>query len=255
MRISYLIVCCLLASCNLSAQQGVPVLTYQVLNVYPHQTSYFTQGLVVEQGQVYEGTGLRGHSRLIRYDLVSSHVEKHTRLAKDLFGEGIAVTTDKVYQLTYKSGRGFVYDKNSFAQVAEFSYAGEGWGLTFDGTDLIMSDGSEYLRYLDVNKFIERKRCRVTAAGQPVRRLNELEFINEQIYANVRQTDLIAIIQADSCKVSAWLDLSGLLKAKEKIGVDVLNGIAYDASNKRLYVTGKLWPKIFEITAITQTVP
>jgi glutamine cyclotransferase len=172
------------------------------------------------------------------------------KLAPELFGEGITLYQGKIYQLTWRNGICFVYERDSFRNITEFSYAGEGWGLTHDGKHLIMSDGSDTLTFRDPDTFAVVKRLQVKAAGAPVRNLNELEYVEGEIYANVWQTDLIARISPRTGEVVGWIDLSGLLSEREAREADVLNGIAYDPKEKRLFVTGKLWPKLFEIELV-----
>lgn len=222
-------------------------LSYDVVATYPHDSHAFTQGLLFADGFLYESTGRRGQSTLRRVELESGNVSRMHRLNRQYFAEGLALYNDKLIQLTWQSRKGFIYDKTTFAPRGEFTYRTEGWGLTYDGTHLIMSDGSAFLRKLDPIGLRETGRMRVTAEGEPVTRLNELEYVAGRIYANVWGTDKIAIIDPATGKVQAWLDLSGLLSAKEARDADVLNGIAYDANEKRLFVTGKLWPKLFEI--------
>jgi glutaminyl-peptide cyclotransferase len=168
-------------------------------------------------------------------------------LAAAYFGEGITVRGSELFQLTWQSGVAFVYDRQTFAPKRQFRYTGEGWGLTQDKTSLIMSDGTEFLRFIDPATFTERRRVRVTAAGSPLKNLNELELVKGEIFANVWQTEYIARIDPGTGKVNGYIDLRGLLSAREREGTDVLNGIAYDEASDRLFITGKLWPRVFEI--------
>lgn len=228
--------------------QDVPVYTYRIVETYPHDRRAFTQGLVFEDGVLYEGTGLRGRSSLRRVDLASGAVLAVHELADELFGEGIAVFGDVVSQLTWQSNVGFVYDRESFELLRTFEYPTEGWGLTHDGRRLIMSDGTATLRFLDPESYEEIGRVDVLDRGTPVVRLNELEYIEGEVWANVWQTDRIARIEPSTGEVVGWIDLTGLLSEEDRAEpVDVLNGIAYDAEGKRLFVTGKLWPRLFEI--------
>jgi glutamine cyclotransferase len=224
-----------------------PVYPYRVIRSYPHDRLAFTQGLVYEEGFFYEGTGLHGQSALRKVDPVSGRILKEIRLDPSHFGEGIAVFGERIVQLTWKSRIGFVYDKNSFQLVKTFAYPGEGWGITHDGRRLIMSDGTAVLRFLDPNDFKEVATLRVHDEKGPVTGLNELEYIKGVIYANVWPTERVAVIDPRRGRIKAWIDLKGLLGKFDVQGVDVLNGIAYDARGERLFVTGKLWPKVFEI--------
>jgi glutaminyl-peptide cyclotransferase len=214
---------------------------------YPHDREAFTQGLQFVDGILYEGTGLNGRSSIRKTKFETGEVLQTRSVPKEYFGEGITVWNRELFQLTYQSGVAFVYDAQSFAPKRSFRYAGEGWGLTHDETSLIMSDGSEYLRFLDPATFVERRRLRVTALGQPLKNLNELEYVKGEIFANVWQTDYIARIDAATGQVKSYVDLRGLLPPGEAAAVDVLNGVAYDAAGDRLFVTGKLWPRLFEI--------
>ncbi len=230
---------------------AIPVYSYRVVNAYPHDRGAFTQGLVFENGVLYEGTGLRGRSTLRKVALATGDSLQVRELAAQFFGEGVTIYGDKIIQLTWQSGVGFVYDKNSFELWREFHYATEGWGITFDGKRLIMSDGTSTLRFLDPETFAEVGRIEVSDDDGPVSGLNELEYVKGEIYANVWQTDRIAMIAPRTGQVTGWIELKGLL-SPEDYGetVGVLNGIAYDAENERLFVTGKLWPRLFEIELV-----
>jgi len=236
-----------------SSENGsTPVYSYEILNIYPHDRGAFTQGLVFEDGILYEGTGLRGRSTLRTVDLESGDVLKLHSLALPLFGEGVTVYGDRIFQLTWQSHIGFVYDKDTFELLQEFTYPTEGWGITHDGQRLIMSDGTSTLHFLDPETLDEIDRIGVYDQNGPVTRLNELEYIHGEVYANVWKTDRIARIDPQSGQVTGWIDLTGLLSEEDRDPpVDVLNGIAYDAENDRLFVTGKLWPKMFEIELIS----
>ena len=231
-----------------SMARASPALGYEVVRAYPHDPKAYTQGLVYQDGFLYESTGLHGQSSLRKVDLETGSVIKEVSLLPQFFGEGLALFKGRMFQLTWQSKVGFIYDINSFDRIGNFSYVGEGWGLTQDGSSLIMSDGTDRLRFLDPQTQKTQHDLRVKNGDRPVAALNELEFIKGQIYANVYQTDKIACIDPGSGQVAAWIDLSGLLKPEDrKKAVDVLNGIAYDAGGDRLFVTGKLWPKLFEI--------
>jgi glutamine cyclotransferase len=233
------------------AIEAVPVYGYRIVNVYPHDPEAFTQGLVFHDGILYEGTGLWGESTLRKVDLESGEILKLYSLPPQYFGEGITIYGDRVIQLTWREETGFVYDKDSFEWLETFTYTTEGWGLTHDGTRLIMSDGTATLYFWDPETFEETGRVQVYDDDGPVVRVNELEYIQGLVYANVWLTDLVAIIDPQSGRVTAYIDLGGLLEAEDRgERVDVLNGIAYDPAGDRLFVTGKLWPKLFEIELI-----
>jgi len=221
---------------------------YEVVNSYPHDPTSFTQGLVWHDGGFYESTGQYGQSKLRRLEFPSGRIVKEINLSPELFGEGLALVGSRLIQLTWKSQRGFVYDLSTFRLLQEFRYDTEGWGLTYDGKNLILSDGSSDLFYLDPQTFRPVRKLAVRMNGQPIRELNELEFIDGEIWANVWQTDWILRIDPSTGQVTSFLDLKGILAPSDKTGrEDVLNGIAYDAEHKRIFVTGKLWPRIFEI--------
>lgn len=225
-----------------------PVSTYTIRHVYPHDAHAFTQGIEYRDGFLYEGTGLNGESSVRRVELATGKVLQQVALSSEHFGEGITTWGDTILQLTWQSQIGFIYDRATLKQLRTFRYTGEGWGLTHNTTELIMSDGSASLRFLDPNRLTEKRRLLVTDAGVIIRDLNELEWVNGEIYANVWQTNFIARISPATGHVTGWIDLTGLLSADEQRGgADVLNGIAYDAAGRRLFVTGKLWPKLFEI--------
>jgi len=227
---------------------SAPVQTYTVVHVYPHDPDAFTQGLFYDNGYLYESTGLEGHSSLRKVELESGRVLQKVDVPSPYFAEGLAKWRDQFVQLTWVSHLAFVYDGSTFRKLSEFHYSGEGWGLTHDGRHLIMSDGSDTLRYVDPRSFQTVRKLRVSDGGQPVTNLNELEYIKDEIFANVWQTDLIARVSPATGQVNSWVDLSGLLPASDRTPEsDVLNGIAYDAKNDRLFVTGKRWPKLFEI--------
>lgn len=225
-----------------------PEYTFKVIRDYPHDPAAFTQGLVYRDGFFYEGTGLNGRSSLRKVRLETGEVVQHVDLSGEYFGEGIAIVKDKVIQLTWQSHIGFVYNLADFKLLRQFSYSGEGWGLTSRGNELFMSDGTADIRVLDATTLKEKRRFTVRDGTTPVDQLNELEFVEGELFANIWQTDRIARISPQSGKVVGWIDLTGLLSPvyRRQDGA-VLNGIAYDSVHKRLFVTGKLWPKIFEI--------
>ena len=232
------------------AQEAIPVYAYRVVEAYPHDQEAWTQGLVYHQGVLYEGTGLQGRSSLRTVDLETGEVDQLVALPDQFFGEGIAIFADRIFQLTWHARVGFIYDL-SFERLGEFAYSTEGWGLTHDGTHLIMSDGTPVLHFLDPEDLSEVRQVQVHDANGLVTRLNELEYVHGEVYANVWQTDRIVRIDPQNGNVLGWIDLSGLLPAEDRARqVDVLNGIAYDAEGDRLFVTGKLWSKLFEIELI-----
>jgi glutamine cyclotransferase len=229
----------------------VPVYTGKVVHTYPHDRGAYTQGLVFDGGFLYEGTGLLGQSTLRRVELETGTVLKSRALSPQYFGEGVTICGDRIVQLTWRSQLGFVYDKNGFDLLREFTYPTEGWGITGDGRRLIMSDGSAKLYFLDPEDFKVTGSIEVQDGGQAVSGLNELEYIRGEIYANVWLTDRIVRIAPETGKVTGWIELAGLLPPEDRTEpVDVLNGIAYDAGNDRIFVTGKLWPKLFEIELV-----
>jgi len=227
---------------------SAPVLQYKIIDSYPHDTAAFTQGLVLNEGFLYEGTGLYGESSLRKVEMETGKVLQQYNLPGKFFGEGITVFDNRIYQLTWKKQTGFIYDLETFRLLDVFIYSHEGWGITHNGEYLIISDGTSVLRFIDPLKLKEVKQINVSDGDTPVDRLNELEYINGYIYANIWQTDIIAIIDPETGKVNSWLDLSGILKdVKTNEKIDVLNGIAFDSERGHLLITGKLWPKIFRI--------
>ena len=221
---------------------------YKVINTFPHDKGAFTQGLVYEDGVFYEGTGQPGSSNLRKVVPETGKVLFQVNLEEPLFGEGIAILGDKIFQLTWESKVGFVYDKSSFKQINKFYYQTEGWGLTTVGDKLVMSDGSNILYFINPDQFSVISKIEVYDREKKVDKLNELEYINGEIWANIWQTDLIARIDPSSGKVIAYIDLKGILSDPETdTNINVLNGIAYDKTGKRIFVTGKNWPKLFEI--------
>lgn len=226
---------------------AAPVSGYEVVRIYPHDRQAFTQGLIYLDGHLYEGTGLHGQSEIRKVRLETGEVLQRHALDEKYFGEGIAAWENTLIQLTWQSEIGFVYDRASFKPLRTFSYTGEGWGLTHDGSRLIMSNGTATLRFLDPRSFRETGRVTVRDGNVPVEHLNELEFVRGEIFANVWQSERIARISPKTGQVTGWVDLSGLLSPRDAAGVDVMNGIAYDQAGDRLFVTGKLWPKLFHI--------
>ena len=227
-----------------------PTYTYSIVRSYPHDRAAFIQGLIVRNGFFYEGTGLNGRSGIRKVKIETGEVLQVKPLGAEYFGEGITEWKGSIVQLTWQSEIGFVYDMNTFERTKTWTYKGEGWGLTHDGTRLIMSDGLAALRFLDPVSFKETGRVNVRDNGVAISKLNELEFVKGEILANVWQTSRVARISPKTGDVIGWIDLSGLLDAREALGTDVLNGIAYDAKGDRLFVTGKWWPKLFEIKIV-----
>ncbi len=220
--------------------------TAHVVHEFPHDSSAYTQGLVYEDGTLYEGTGKRGKSTLRQVELETGKIVQLQSLDARLFGEGITVWDDHIIQLTWTSRVGLIYDKKTFREIGRFRYSGQGWGLTHDGTHLIMSDGTSTLRFLDPKTFDVVRQLRVHSRGRRVHNLNELEYVNGEILANVWGENYIVKISPGSGQVTGFIDLSHLWRQRTDPEA-VLNGIAYDAKGKRLFVTGKNWPKIFEI--------
>ena len=226
----------------------VPMYSYQVIHTWPHDRGAFTQGLVFLDGELLESTGMNGQSSLRRVELETGRVLQQVQLPYSIFAEGLALFGRKLFQLTYLNGKCFVYDLQTFSRLQEFTYRGEGWGLTTDGQSLIMSDGSDRLRYIDPDSFTTKRIVAVTAAGRPLNQLNELEYVKGEIFANIWQTDFVARIDPASGKVVGLINFTGLLSPADRDpSTDVLNGIAYDPAGDRLFVTGKRWPKLFEV--------
>jgi glutaminyl-peptide cyclotransferase len=224
-------------------------MTVQVINSFPHDHAAFTQGLLFADGKLYESTGLVGQSSLRRVDLTSGHVETQIAIDAPIFAEGLALAGDNLFQISWQNGRAFVYRKADFSRVREHSYSGEGWGLAFDpqGQRLVMSDGTAHITFRDPASFAITGGIDVARAGTPVRNLNELEWVDGQIYANVWQTNVIVRIDPASGAVTGWIDAAGLLSSEERVGTDVLNGIAYAPARGTFFITGKLWPRLFEV--------
>ena len=227
--------------------------TYEVVAEHPHLRTSYTQGLQFVDGELWEGTGEYGRSQLLRTDLASGKVLQSKKLQKDEFGEGITVLGNKIYQLTWLNGKLHIYDKATLRHLATHTYKGEGWGLTTDGEKLYMSDGTNYIRVLNPETLAQERRFGVTLRGESLQYLNELEWIDGKIWANVYTTDHIVIINPENGVVEGVVNLSGILPEKERDHKnDVLNGIAYDKATNRIFVTGKNWSKLFEITLIAQ---
>ncbi|MCY1081096.1 glutaminyl-peptide cyclotransferase [Archangium lansingense] len=230
---------------------STPVSGFAVVQSWPHDPSAYTQGLVYRDGKLYEGTGLNGLSSLREVELETGAVLRRHNLERQYFGEGVTFFKGRLYQLTWRSQVGFIYDAATFQQVGQFNYPTEGWGLTDDGTSLIMSDGTSTLRFLDPATLAVQRTLRVTDAGREISELNELEYVKGEIYANVYMRHEIARIDPATGRVTGWIDLSGLLPPENRTGnEDVLNGIAWDAARERLLVTGKRWPKLFHIRLV-----
>ena len=233
----------------LATRAATPVYGYEVVRIFPHDTHAFTEGLFYENGLLWESTGLPGHSFVRKEELETGRVlEQHDLPARD-FGEGIVRWGPRLYQLTWQEHFGYIYDAASLSVKARFGYAGEGWALTKDAHSLYMSDGTPDIRVLDPVTLKELRRIHVTEDGRPIPNVNELEWVKGEIYADIWQTNLIARIDPATGHVVGWIDLAGLLPAADHgANTDVLNGIAYDAEHDRLFVTGKNWPKLFQIT-------
>ncbi|MDA4112733.1 MAG: glutaminyl-peptide cyclotransferase [Thaumarchaeota archaeon] len=232
-----------------SSSSSAPVYTYKVINVYPHDTNAFTEGLVYYNGFLYESTGLYGNSSLRRVDLDTGQVLQIHNLSSRYFGEGITIFNSEVIQLTWENNAGFVYDLNSFGLLQNFSYPDEGWGLTNNGTQLIMSDGTANLYFRNPQTFQRTGEITVHDGVTPVDGLNSLDYINGSVFANVWPTDRIAVINTGTGQVTAWIDLTGI-QNMTGCHCDVMNGIAYDAQNNRLFITGKMWPSVFQIQIV-----
>lgn len=231
-----------------SAEGRIPVYGVTVAKTFPHDAAAFTEGLFFQDGSLYESTGEVGESGFRQTDIASGRVIRSYDLPAPYFGEGIVPWKDRLYQLTWKDQKGFIYGLKDFAAVGDFSYTGEGWGATHNDRAIIMSDGTSTLRFLDPDSLQTVSTLKVTAGGCPVAKLNELEWVDGQIYANIWQTSLIARIDPKTGAVTSFLDISSL--GPKPRGVDdVANGIAYDAGQKRLFVTGKRWPQLYQVSA------
>jgi glutaminyl-peptide cyclotransferase len=246
--------------CGPASEAGaIQEYTYEIVHTYPHDPTAFTQGLFYLDGVLYEGTGLEGRSSIRKVKLETGEVLQERSVPEQYFGEGIVNWRDRLLELTWKNQVGFIYDLAGFAPKGQFPYTGEGWGLTQDGKRIIMSDGSARLRFMDPESLREIGRITVTADGQPVANLNELEWVKGEIYANIWQTNRIARINPSTGKVVGWLDMTGVADTNGFfIGsaegqADVMNGIAYDVAGNRLFITGKNWPKLFEIRLVKRS--
>jgi len=225
-----------------------PTYVAEVLQSWPHDSEAYTQGLLFDNGKLFESTGVVGKSSIREVDLTSGRVLRKKDLPEPYFGEGIVIMGNDLFEITWTSGEAFVYDVKTFEKKAQFKYEGEGWGLTTDGTSIVMSDGTAAIRFRDPKTFAVTRTITVTDNGSPVPQLNELEWVKDEIWANVYQSDQIARIDPATGRVTGWIDLAGLLPMIDRTGKeDVLNGIAYDAKTDRYFVTGKLWPKVYEI--------
>ena len=238
------------APATVAQRRPAPVQSYKVIATFPHDTSAFTQGLVFADGQIYESTGLNGESSLRRVDIATGKTLQRIDVPKEYFAEGLALVGDELLQLTWQHKLGFIYDRKTFKQKRTFSYTTEGWGIAYDGASrLVMSDGTDTLTFLDPKTFAPVKRMRVQDAGRWVPHLNELEWIEGEIWANVWQTDRIARISPNTGDVNAWIDFSALFPRAERVPpADELNGIAYDSATRRIFITGKKWPRLYQIT-------
>jgi glutaminyl-peptide cyclotransferase len=236
-------------ACALSSRAAIPAYEVDVVHTYPHDPTAFTEGLFYLNGFLYESTGLEQHSTIRKVRLETGEVVQKIDIPAQYFGEGIVNWKNHLVSLTWKTQVGFVFDLATFKQQRQFHYLGEGWALTQDGTHLIMSDGTSEIRFLDPKTLAETGRIAVTLDGKPIHNVNELEWVKGEIYANVWQTNWIVRIDPHDGHVVGLINLSGLLSTSDRIAgqTDVLNGIAYDAKGDRLFVTGKNWPKLFEI--------
>ena len=230
---------------------SLPVYTYQIVNTYPHDPTAFTQGLIYDQGVLYESTGLSGYSSLRKVELKTGKVLQIYPLQSNYFGEGLTLWHGRLFQLTWKNHVGFIYDRQTFQKLKIFSYDTEGWGLTHDSQKLIMSDGTHRLYFFDPHTFKKLGSIEVKDQRIPISQLNELEYVEGEIFANVWQSDRIARISPQTGQILGWIDLSGIIDSQpwvtQQSAQNVLNGIAYDTEGKRLFITGKRWPHIFEI--------
>lgn len=242
-----------------------PIYNYQIINVYPHDPTAFTQGLSYHNGVFYEGTGKHGHSSLRKVELETGKVLQIHHLHQRYYGEGITLWQDKIIQITWRSSIGFVYNRQNFEPLGSFTYPTRGWGITHDGQKLIMSDGTDKLYFLNVENYERIGYIQVRDQNKPVVRLNELEYVNGEIFANVWMSNYIVRISPQTGNVLGWINLTGLLGWFDRMGLkpllfgnrrpNVLNGIAYDADGQRLFVTGKWWPKLFEIKLVPAKIP
>ena len=231
-----------------SEPQEIPVYSYEIVATYPHDAKAYTQGLAFNDGSLYESTGQYGESSLRKVELKKGKVKKKIDVPGQYFAEGMTILNGKIYQLTWQQNRGFIYDLKELKRESEFTYDGEGWGLATDGHFLIMSDGTNRLRFIDPITFRVSRSLEIMDKNQPLANINELEYVRGEIYANIWKTDNIVRLDAQTGRIIAWIDLGGL-RPEETMShsENVLNGIAYDEEGDRLFVTGKRWPKVFEI--------
>ncbi len=249
--IKFVCIIWLLPSTAFLFARETPIWTYLIVAAYPHDHEAYTQGLLYLDGYLYESTGQRGHSSIRKLDITSGAILQQYNLDEQYFGEGITYLNGKLIQLTWQSFTGFVYDIHTLFPMEEFYYNSEGWGLTDNGVQLIMSDGTADLFFLEPSTYEITKTITVTDQGNAVRFLNELEYVNGEIFANILSQERIACIDPETGVVNRWIDLAGLVPSLPSgYAIDVLNGIAYDESHDRLFVTGKLWPRLFEIRLI-----
>jgi len=243
----------LTAACVARAGAAVPEYTATVIRTFPHDPGAFTEGLLYHDGFLYESTGLQGQSSIRKLELESGKVILKRDIDPRYFGEGIVIWKDRILELTWQDQIGFIYDLAAFRPRSEFHYVGEGWALTHDASRLIMSDGTSDIRLLDPDRLVETGRIHVTCDGRPIRNINELDWVKGEIYANVWLTSVIVRIDPASGAIVGVIDLATLIPAAVKgVPDDVLNGIAYDAAGDRLFVTGKLWPVLYQITLAPQ---
>ncbi len=242
-----------LAAGAASAQPTEPILYgYRILETYPHSRDAFTQGLFFDNGALYESTGQYGQSSLRLLDLESGDVVRKTALPKSFFGEGSTIVDGDIFMLSWRAGSALRFGAEDFTLKNSYSYKGEGWGLTYNGQSLIMSDGTPQLRFIDPENFTEERRIEVMLRGKPLKQLNELEWVDGAVYANVWKTNALVRIDPETGVVTGIVDLRGLLEAEDIIPgeTDVLNGVAYAGEDGVLYVTGKYWPKLFKIELV-----
>ena len=239
------------ANANVNANavaDQVPVYGYEVVNTFPHDPAAFTQGIIFHDGALIESTGLEGRSTLRRVELQTGKVLQKVDVPPFFFAEGMTLFNGKIYQLTWKGEKGFIYDPQTFKKTGEFTYTGEGWGLTHDADSLILSDGSNQIRFIDPNTYKVKRTINVLDRGRPLEEINELEYVRGEIFANIWHDDRIVRIDPQTGRINGWVDMTNLLKPGDVTNEEaVLNGIAYDEQGDRLFVTGKLWPKLFEI--------